>query len=262
MRTILRTGLTNAGISYSDSDTINQLIDKYEILPILKTDVNVNPQTAGKLGTIYRMANVQNEAWSAANTGVYYLTTDNDQSNPQFEENEWYYTAAFGAFNTTPGTYYYGDNNGWSIETDFRTSGSWTGLMGIGFLVDDADADTGVLQNYNSDGYTGVFIGVYDGYPGIWRLEERWGAPNEGIYEDNAPFANGKLKLVKGDDFELSYEIKDGNGNVIIDGTLDPYGVWNDNIIRFGVYSSRGYMGGSNYAICELKNTTIYYEDE
>ena len=56
LRSNLRTGLTNAGISYSQSDTINQLIDKYEILPIFKTDVNVNPNTAGKLGTLYKMA--------------------------------------------------------------------------------------------------------------------------------------------------------------------------------------------------------------
>ena len=38
LRANLRTGLTNAGISYSQSDTINQLIDKYEILPIFQTD--------------------------------------------------------------------------------------------------------------------------------------------------------------------------------------------------------------------------------
>ena len=78
LRSNLRTGLTNAGISYSQSDTISQLIDRYEILPIFQTDVNVNPQTAGKLGTLYKMSNISAAAWSAANNGNYNVTYTND----------------------------------------------------------------------------------------------------------------------------------------------------------------------------------------
>lgn len=37
LRSNLRTGLTNAGISYAETDTISQLIDRYEILPIFQT---------------------------------------------------------------------------------------------------------------------------------------------------------------------------------------------------------------------------------
>ena len=263
MRTILRTGLTNAGISYSQSDTINQLIDKYEILPILKTDVNVNPQTAGKLGTIYKMANVQNEVWSATNSGVYYLTTENDDSNPQFEENEWYYTAAFGEFNTTPGTYYYGDNNGWSIETEFAILGGWSGYMGIGFLVDENYDSSGQVKNYNPDGYIGEFFGACEGYPGMLSLNENWGLPKTATYDTDHSFASGSLKITKkSGTYGMDYVFKDGNGNVIMDGNWEPWNVWNSDIIKFGIYASRGYKDGSNYSRCEFKNTKIYYEDE
>ena len=83
LRNNLRTGLTNAGISYSQSDTINQLIDKYEILPIFQTDVNVNPQTAGKLGTVYKMANISAASWSSANNGKYHVQYTNDETQDQ-----------------------------------------------------------------------------------------------------------------------------------------------------------------------------------
>ena len=136
LRSNLRTGLTNAGINYNQSDTINQLIDKYEILPIFKTDVNVNPNTAGKLGTLYKMANISVATWSSASNGKYHVAYTNDTTQDQFEEDDWYYTAAFGKFITTPGTFYYGDNNGWRIESKFNITDGWNGLMGIGFLID------------------------------------------------------------------------------------------------------------------------------
>lgn len=78
LRSNLRTGLTNAGINYNQSDTINQLIDKYEILPIFKTDVNVNPNTAGKLGTLYKMANISVATWSSASNEKYHVAYTND----------------------------------------------------------------------------------------------------------------------------------------------------------------------------------------
>ena len=62
----LRTRLTNAGISYSQTDTINQLIDKYEILPIFKTEDNENPLTAEKLGRVYQLANVNDVRWQVS----------------------------------------------------------------------------------------------------------------------------------------------------------------------------------------------------
>ena len=73
LRNNLRAGLTNAGISYDQSDSISQLIDRYVILPIFQTDVNVNPNTAGKLGTLYKMSNISSAAWSSANNGNYYV---------------------------------------------------------------------------------------------------------------------------------------------------------------------------------------------
>ena len=117
LRANLRTGLTNAGISYSQLDTINQLIDRYEIIPIFQTDVNVNPQTAGKLGTLYKMVNISAASWSSANNGDYHAAYTSNTTQNQFPENGWYYTATFGKFITTPGTFNYGDNNGWRIES-------------------------------------------------------------------------------------------------------------------------------------------------
>ena len=154
LRNNLRAGLTNAGISYDQSDSISQLIDRYVILPIFQTDVNVNPNTAGKLGTLYKMSNISSAAWSSANNGNYYVTYISDTTQNQFQEDGWYYTATFGKFNTSPGTYYYGDNNGWRIESKFEITDGWNGLMGIGFMIDANYSESGLVKDYNADKFS------------------------------------------------------------------------------------------------------------
>lgn len=261
LRTNLRTGLTNAGISYSQTDSINQLIDRYEILPIFQTDVNVNPQTAGKLSTLYKMANISAASWSSANNGNYCVSYTNDDTQDQFEENGWYYTATFGKFVTTPGTYYYGDNDGWRIESQFNISGGWNGLMGIGFLVDENHESSGLIRDYNPDGYNGVFIGSVGGYPGVFSLDNGWGVANDSVRDNNHPFAEGTMILKKTDDYYLQYIFKDSNDNVLISGTFDPGDVWNSDEIVFGAYGSDGYKSDA-HTICNTKDTKIYYEPE
>lgn len=261
LRTNLRTGLTNAGISYSQSDTINQLIDKYEILPIFKTDVNVNPQTAGKLGTLYKLANISAATWSSANNGQYHAGYTSDTTQNQFPENGWYYTATFGKFNAEPGTYYYGDNNGWRIESQFEISGGWNGLTGIGFMIDDNGSESGLVKDYNTNGYTGTFIGSVGGYPGVFSLDGGWGLEKTSVCDDEHPFASGTMILEKGDDYELNYIFKDTNGNVISSGTWEPYNTWNSDQIIFGAYGSDSYQSNS-HSICDVKGTKIYYEPE
>ena len=259
LRTNLRTGLTNAGISYSQSDTINQLIDKYEILPIFQTDVNVNPQTAGKLGTVYKMANISAASWSSANNGEYHVEYTNDDTKDQFEEDGWYYTATFAKFNTTPGTYYYGDNEGWKIESLFEIDGGWNGLMGIGFMVDSSSQGSGLIKDYNSNGYNGVFIGSDGGYLGVYSLDNGWGVVKESAQDSDHPFASGTMVLEKTDDYYLQYEFKDTNGNVLFSGTFDPGDVWNSDEIVFGAYGSTAYKSNSN-TVCHTSGTKIYYE--
>lgn len=261
LRSNLRTGLANAGISYSQSDTISQLIGRYEILPIFQTDVNVNPQTAGKLGTLYKMANISAAAWSAANNGNYNVTYTNDTTQDQFEENGWYYTATFGKFNTAPGTYYYGDCEGWKIESQFKITDGWNGLMGIGFMIDANYSQSGLIKDYNQDGYTGVFIGSIGGYPGIFSLDNGWGVTKDKVRDSNHAFAGGTMVLEKTDDYYLSYLFKDTNGNVLISGTFDPGDVWNSDEIVFGAYGSDGYKSNS-HTTCLTKGTKIYYEPE
>ncbi|WP_407413224.1 hypothetical protein [Methanobrevibacter sp.] len=259
LRTNLRTGLTNAGISYSQSDTINQLIDRYEILPIFKTEDTENPLTAGKLGTIYQLANVTSGNWnvsSASNNG-YFVGYEKDTSAHEFEEQGDYYAAVFGKFNTTPGTYYYGDNNGWKIEFNLLDVGTQYGCSGIGFFVSNDP-----LTNRDSNGYTGVFIGLYEGYPGVWRLDDRWGLSNSSMYLDEVGRNfNGTAILKKADDYELSWSFKDSNGNVIDSGTFDPGDVWNSDIITFGMYASYS-IQQSGYCTGMINRTTIYYEPE
>lgn len=261
LRNNLRTGLTNAGISYSQSDTINQLIDKYEILPIFKTDLNVNPYTAGKLGTLYKMANISSATWSNANNGQYHPEYTSDTTQNQFPEDGWYYTATFGKFNTVPGTYYYGDNNGWRIESKFDITGGWNGLMGIGFMIDANYRESGLVKDYNSNGYTGTFIGSVGGYPGVFSLDDGWGIEKSSIYEENYPFASGTMILEKGDDYELNFIFKDENGNVILSRTWEPYDTWNSDEIIFGAYGSVAYKT-DNHTICTTSETKIYYEEE
>ena len=259
LRTNLRTGLTNAGISYSQSDTINQLIDKYEILPIFQTDVNVNPQTAGKLGTVYKMANISAASWSSANNGEYHVEYTNDDTKDQFEEDGWYYTATFAKFNTTPGTYYYGDNEGWKIESLFEIDGGWNGLMGIGFMVDSSTQGSGLIKDYNANGYNGVFIGSNGGYLGVYSLDNGWGVVKESAQDRSHPFASGTMILEKTDDYYLQYEFKDSGGNVLFSGTFDPGDVWNSDEIVFGAYGSTAYKSNSN-TVCHTSGTKIYYE--
>ena len=261
LRSNLRTGLTNARISYNQSDTINQLIDKYEILPIFQTDVNVNPNTAGKLGTMYKLANVNNASWTSANNGNYCTGYTNDSTQNQFPEDNWYYTAVFGKFNTTPGTYYYGDNNGWKIESQFQISGGWNGLMGIGFMIDANYSESGLIKDYNSSGYTGTFIGAVGGYPGVFSLDDGWGLEKISVHDDNHPFSSGTMILEKGDDYELKYLFKDTSGNIILSGTWEPYDTWNSDEIVFGAYGSVSYKS-SSYTICFANGTKIYYEAE
>ena len=216
----LRTRLTNAGISYSQTDTINQLIDKYEILPIFKTEDNENPLTAGKLGRVYQLANVNDVRWqvSEANNNAYFLGYNRDTSAHEFEENENYYSAVFGKFNTIPETYCYGDNGGWKIEFNLQDIGTQYGQCGIGFLV-----STDPLTNRNDDGYTGVFIGLCEGYPDVWNLQERWGLPNMSIYLDEAGRNfNGTAVLEKTSKYELLWKFLDSNGDVIDSGDYDP----------------------------------------
>ena len=259
LRNNLRTGLTNAGISYSQSDTINQLIDKYEILPIFQTDVNVNPQTAGKLGTVYKMANISAASWSSANNGEYHVEYTNDDTKDQFEEDGWYYTATFAKFNTTPGTYYYGDNEGWKIESLFEIGGGWNGLMGIGFMVDSSTQGSGLIKDYNANGYNGVFIGSDGGYLGVYSLDNGWGVVKESAQDRDHPFASGTMRLEKTDDYYLQYEFKDSGGNVLFSGTFDPGDVWNSDEIVFGAYGSTAYKSYSN-TVCHTSGTKIYYE--
>ena len=259
LRANLRTGLTNAGISYSQSDTINQLIDKYEILPIFQTDVNVNPQTAGKLGTVYKMANISAASWSSANNGKYHVQYTNDETQDQFQEDGWYYTATFAKFNTTPGTYYYGDNGGWKIESQFEIDGGWNGLMGIGFMVDSSTQGSGLIKDYNANGYNGVFIGSDSGYLGVYSLDNGWGVVRESAQDRDHPFASGTMRLEKTDDYYLQYEFKDSGGNVLFSGTFDPGDVWNSDEIFFGAYGSTAYKSYSN-TVCHTSGTKIYYE--
>ena len=261
LRANLRTGLTNAGISYSQSDTINQLIDKYEILPIFQTDVNVNPQTAGKLGTVYKMANISAASWSSANNGKYHVEYTNDDTKDQFEEDGWYYTATFAKFNTTPGTYYYGDNEGWKIESQFEIDGGWNGLMGIGFMVDSSTQGSGLIKDYNANGYNGVFIGSDGGYLGVYSLDNGWGVVRESAQDRDHPFASGTMILEKTDDYYLQYEFKDSGGNVLFSGTFNPGDVWNSDEIVFGAYGSTAYKSYSN-TVCHTSGTKIYYEPE
>lgn len=259
LRANLRTGLTNAGISYSQSDTINQLIDKYEILPIFQTDVNVNPQTAGKLGTVYKMANISAASWSSANNGKYHVQYTNDETQDQFEEDGWYYTATFAKFNTAPGTYYYGDNEGWKIESQFEIDGGWNGLMGIGFMVDSSTQGSGLIKDYNANGYNGVFIGSNGGYLGVYSLDNGWGVVKESAQDRDHPFASGTMRLEKTDDYYLQYEFKDSGGNVLFSGTFDPGDIWNSDEIVFGAYGSTAYKSNSN-TVCHTSGTKIYYE--
>ena len=259
LRANLRTGLTNAGISYSQSDTINQLIDRYEILPIFQTDVNVNPQTAGKLGTVYKMANISAASWSSANNGQYHVQYTRDETQDQFQEDGWYYTATFAKFNTTPGTYYYGDNEGWKIESQFEIDGGWNGLMGIGFMVDSSTQGSGLIKDYNPNGYNGVFIGSDNGYPGVYSLDNGWGVVRESAHDSDHPFASGTMILEKTDDYYLQYQFKDSNGNVFFSGTFDPGDVWNSDEIFFGAYGSTAYKSDSN-TVCITCGTKIYYE--
>ena len=259
LRANLRTGLTNAGISYSQSDTINQLIDRYEILPIFQTDVNVNPQTAGKLGTVYKMANISAASWSSANNGQYHVQYTRDETQDQFQEDGWYYTATFAKFNTTPGTYYYGDNEGWKIESKFEIDGGWNGLMGIGFMVDSSSQGSGLIKDYNANGYNGVFIGSDGGYPGVYSLDNGWGVVKESAQDSDHPFASGTMILEKTDDYYLQYEFKDSRGNVLFSGTFDPGDVWNSDEIVFGAYGSTAYKSNSN-TVCHTSGTKIYYE--
>ena len=259
LRANLRTGLTNAGISYSQSDTINQLIDKYEILPIFQTDVNVNPQTAGKLGTVYKMANISAASWSSANNGQYHVQYTRDETQDQFQEDGWYYTATFAKFNTTPGTYYYGDNEGWKIESQFEIDGGWNGLMGIGFMVDSSTQGSGLIRDYNPNGYNGVFIGSNGGYPGVYSLDNAWGVVRDSAQDSDHPFASGTMRLEKTDDYYLQYEFKDSGGNVLFSGTFDPGDVWNSDEIVFGAYGSTAYKSDSN-TVCITCGTKIYYE--
>ena len=259
LRANLRTGLTNAGISYSQSDTINQLIDRYEILPIFQTDVNVNPQTAGKLGTVYKMANISAASWSSANNGQYHVQYTRDETQDQFQEDGWYYTATFAKFNTTPGTYYYGDNEGWKIESQFDIDGGWNGLMGIGFMVDSSTQGSGLIRDYNANGYNGVFIGSNGGYPGVYSLDNAWGVVRDSAQDSDHPFASGTMILEKTDDYYLQYQFKDSNGNVFFSGTFDPGDVWNSDEIFFGAYGSTAYKSDSN-TVCITCGTKIYYE--
>ena len=261
LRNNLRAGLTSAGISYSQSDTINQLIDKYEILPIFKTDVNVNPNTAGKLGTLYKMANISAASWTSSNNGKYHVAYTNDTTQDQFEEDGWYYTAAFGKFITTPGTFYYGDNNGWRIESEYDITDGWNGLMGIGFLIDANYSKSGLVKDYNTDGYTGTFIGSVGGYPGVFSLDSGWGLERSSVYDEDHPFAKGTMILEKGDDYELNYLFKDTNGNELMSGTWDPFDTWNSDEIVFGAYGSVAYKT-SSHTTCNTWETKIYYEPE
>ena len=259
LRNNLRAGLTKAGISYSQSDNINQLIDRYEILPIFKTVDDENPLTAGKLGTAYQLANVKETHWSVAASldNAYFIGYVQDTSAHEFEENGDYYSAVFGKFNTTLGTYNYGDNNGWKIEFDFHDIGTHYGCCGIGFLVSNDP-----LTDRNNDGYTGVFIGLYEGYPGVWNLDDRWGCPNGAIYLDEVGRNfNGTAILEKTEDYELVWTFKDSNGNVIDSGTFDPGDVWNSNEITFGMYASCT-IQQSGYCVGTINRTKIYYEQE
>ena len=259
LRNNLRTGLTNAGISYSQSDTINQLIDRYEILPIFKTEDNENPLTAGKLGTVYQLANVTGANWSvpAQSNNGYFMGYTRDTASHEFEEGEDYYAAVFGKFNTTPGTYYYGGNNGWKIEFNLTDIGTEYGWCGVGFLVSNDP-----LTNRNSDGYVGVFIGLCEGYPGVWNLNERWGLPNGSVFlDDVGRNFNGTAILEKTEEYELLWSFKDSNGNVIESDTFDPGNVWNADEITFGMFESCP-IDQSGYCTGLINRTIIYYEPE
>lgn len=255
LRANLRNGLTNAGITYDESDTINQLIDKYEILPIFKTTDDENPLTAGKLGTVFQLANVDSAQWSVSQScnNAYFLGYVEDTSAHEFEESGGYYSAVFGKFNISSGTYY-GDNNGWKIEFKLRDVGTEYGCSGIGFLVSNDS-----LTDRNSNGYVGTFIGLYEGYPAVWNLNGNWGLPDEATsFKDIGRSFKGSVILEKSDNHQLLWAFKDSNDNVLQSGIFDPTNILNSDEITFGMFSSctieqRGYCVGM------INQTKIYY---
>lgn len=207
------------------------------------------------------MSNISAATWSSSNNGKYHVAYTSDTSQNQFPEDNWYYTAAFGKFNTTPGTYYYGDNNGWKIETLFDITDGWNGLMGIGFMIDANYSESGLVKDYNSGGYTGTFIGSVGGYPSVFSFDNGWGVEKSSVYDENHLFASGTMMLEKGDDYEMSYTFKDSNGKVFFSGTWDPFDTWNSDEIVFGAYESDGYSS-SSHTTCNARGTKIYYEGE
>lgn len=257
LRANLRNGLTNAGITYDESDTIIQLIDKYRSFLIFETVEGEDP--SAELGTIFQLANISNTRWmvSKAANNAYFLGYEKDTSAHEFEESGGYYSAAFGKFNTKSGTYYYGDNKGWKMEFKLWDVGTQYGFCGLGFLV-----STEALTDRNSNGYIGTFIGLCGGYPGVWNLNGNWGLPDEVTsFKDIGRNFKGSVILEKGDDHQLEWAFKDSNGDVIQSGILDPTNILNSDEITFGMFSSSTIEQGG-YCSGMINQTLIYYEGE
>ena len=133
--------------------------------------------------------------------------------------------------------------------------------MGIGFLIDANGSESGMVKDYNANGYTGTFIGSVGGYPGVFSLDDGWGLERSSVYDEDHAFPSGTMILEKGDDYEMSYLFKDTNGNELLSGTWDPFDTWNSDEIVFGAFGSDGYKSYS-HTTCNAWETRIYYEPE
>ena len=224
LRTELRNKLTLLGISYSDSDTIMQLIEK--AAPNHYIDINTDEEYYYDIGVPVMVKGVSSLGWN--NTGDdegYYLRATYKNSGAE--------TIGMGLYSTYQKADVYGTDN-FKIRMKLAYKGGYNNsYAGVGFAIGTPSAETafdgvffGVAQNSNGDLYQAKMIFNNSLSPTISYVTDGGTIPS-----------SNKFKMIVDNDYDEDY----GSVNVVwqrLDGSL----IWN-NYVEYSDFNSSGMNG-------------------
>ena len=223
LRSELRNKLTLLDISYSDSDTILQLIEK--VSPNHYLDVISGVSDYYSVGMPLRVKNALSAGWRSYNSEGYYVNANRSSAETEIVAGGLYSTYQRADVNGT-------DNFKMRMLLDY-VDGYNSTYAGVGFIIGSPSAETafdgvffGAAQNSNGDLYPAVMIFNNSMSPAITYVTDGGTIPS-----------SKKFKVIVENDYDAQY-----GGIEVVWRKADGTSIWND-YVSYSSFNSSGMSG-------------------
>lgn len=224
LRTELRNKLTLLGISYSDSDTILQLIEK--AAPNHYLDINTDELYYYDIGNPIRIKNISTIGWDNNHDDEgYYLNVAHSNSSSE--------CVGMGTYSTYQKDDVYGtDNFKMRMKLSYK-EGYNNSYAGVGFVIGTPSAETA---------FNGVFFGVAQNsngelYPARITFNNSTSPTITYITNGGTIPSTNKFLVIVENDYDASYGSID-----VVWRRLDGSFIWND-YVQYSEFNSSGMSG-------------------